>query len=518
VTRLPAPSGPKAARLVWEYLPIRITPDHFGFAYFDAGAAGITGPSSFEEWVQLSPYEDHVQTGERVDLFEDAGGTPNVDNPYLTGPMLRYDRGWPLEGHASWPEDANTFRFAGEQLRLFTGAPVWRGQFGNRIDLMTLSDDAGVGLHPWIDQYGARQAGPDPSFTLTGVGLPRIDGSIPGGGGFIPDNWYGQTVAPGNYDFHSELPYRVKGLPALASVNARFDTRLLDPNPPALQTLQFFSDGVVVDSIAFESARDAGLRYRLHGDDSLCATAVWMHDGFTASWTPLAVERIGDEFVVRFPPATDGEISVKLEARDAAGNVMQQVWEPAFVASPGAMPTVTALGANSEAGAARLSWSVAAPAGRALDLERREDAGAWSTIASVQVGADGAATYLDTAVLAGHTYRYRLTAFLGGLAQHSAEMRITVTAKVELALAGVRPNPTRGRDLVVDLALPSAAPAKLALYDIAGREVAASDVGRFGAGRHLLRMTLEENPRPGVYFLRLTQGSRTLTSRVCLLR
>jgi hypothetical protein len=44
------------------------------------------------------------------------------------------------------------------------------------------------------------------------------------------------------------------------------------------------------------------------------------------------------------------------------------------------------------------------------------------------------------------------------------------------------PNPARSQELTVQFVLPTAEPAKLELFDIAGRRLAEREVGQFGPG------------------------------------
>jgi hypothetical protein len=86
-----------------------------------------------------------------------------------------------------------------------------------------------------------------------------------------------------------------------------------------------------------------------------------------------------------------------------------------------------------------------------------------------------------------------------------------------LALAGARPNPARG-DLVVAFTLPDAGGGRLEVVDVAGRRVLARSLAGFAAGNHLLRLDTGERLAPGIYLLRLSQGGRAVTSRVCVIR
>jgi len=83
----------------------------------------------------------------------------------------------------------------------------------------------------------------------------------------------------------------------------------------------------------------------------------------------------------------------------------------------------------------------------------------------------------------------------------------------ELALAPGS-NPVSARALVVDVALPSAAPARLEMFDVMGRVVVARDLGALGVGRHAVDLGAEHHVAPGVYLVRLTQGGDRRITRL----
>ena len=85
------------------------------------------------------------------------------------------------------------------------------------------------------------------------------------------------------------------------------------------------------------------------------------------------------------------------------------------------------------------------------------------------------------------------------------------------ALEPVRPNPTSGRRLIASFALPVAETARLELIDVAGRRVAARDVGALGAGVHSLDLAEGARIRPGLYFMRLSQGANEQVRRVTVI-
>jgi hypothetical protein len=79
-----------------------------------------------------------------------------------------------------------------------------------------------------------------------------------------------------------------------------------------------------------------------------------------------------------------------------------------------------------------------------------------------------------------------------------------------LALARVSPNPTRGR-FSVSTSLPDSRPARLELFDLAGRSILAREMS--GAGRH--DVTIEGTAlAPGIHWLRLTHPAGVRTARL----
>jgi len=90
-------------------------------------------------------------------------------------------------------------------------------------------------------------------------------------------------------------------------------------------------------------------------------------------------------------------------------------------------------------------------------------------------------------------------------------------ASPRITLRGARPNPTFA-GLSAAFTLPDAASARLELSDLAGRRLLARDVGALGAGEHVVDLSGGRRLAPGVYLLRLTRGSESLTVRAVVLR
>src|SRR5204862_8352092 len=118
-------------------------------------------------------------------------------------------------------------------------------------------------------------------------------------------------------------------------------------------------------------------------------------------------------------------------------------------------------------------------------------------------------------VIAGGRYGYRLGVYSPGAEQFVGEVWVDAMAGLSLALSGGRAA-TSGGGLDVSFSLPVAAPASLELLDVAGRALERVEVGSLGAGSHLARVGQRTNVRQGLYFVRLTQAGRSVTSKASL--
>lgn len=173
--------------------------------------------------------------------------------------------------------------------------------------------------------------------------------------------------------------------------------------------------------------------------------------------------------------------------------------------------SVSLVSAEATPAEARLVWAVSGA--RSASVERRGDAAAWEARATLEADGEGRIEFTDTAVVPGTAYEYRL-AFADGT--HGGLATVEVPLAFALALEGARPNPARGV-LQVALTLPDGAPAQLALYDLSGRRIASREVGAHGPGRHVVRLD-DGALAPGLYWVTLTHGGRTLRARVAVVR
>jgi uncharacterized protein DUF5650 len=89
--------------------------------------------------------------------------------------------------------------------------------------------------------------------------------------------------------------------------------------------------------------------------------------------------------------------------------------------------------------------------------------------------------------------------------------------ELAFALEGVHPNPASGSGLYVAFALPTPAPARLELLDVSGRRVLTRKVNSLGRGRHRVNLAEGRRVAPGVYWVRLTQGTNRQATRLAVI-
>ena len=87
----------------------------------------------------------------------------------------------------------------------------------------------------------------------------------------------------------------------------------------------------------------------------------------------------------------------------------------------------------------------------------------------------------------------------------------------QFALRGVTPNPAQ-HELRVSFSLGDSRAAKLALFDVSGRQMETRRVDGMGPGWHTVTLGGRSNLPVGLYVIRLTQDGRSLTTRAALVR
>jgi len=92
-----------------------------------------------------------------------------------------------------------------------------------------------------------------------------------------------------------------------------------------------------------------------------------------------------------------------------------------------------------------------------------------------------------------------------------------VPIAASFALSRVEPNPSVG-ELRVSFSLLDDTPASLEVYDLTGRRLESQELGRLGAGAHIVSLGRGVRWPPGIYEVRLKQGSRSGFRKVAIVR
>jgi len=92
-----------------------------------------------------------------------------------------------------------------------------------------------------------------------------------------------------------------------------------------------------------------------------------------------------------------------------------------------------------------------------------------------------------------------------------------VPIAASFAWSRVEPNPSVG-ELRVSFSLLDDTPASLEVYDLTGRRLESQELGRLGAGAHIVSLGRGVRWPPGIYEVRLKQGSRSGFRKVAIVR
>ena len=172
------------------------------------------------------------------------------------------------------------------------------------------------------------------------------------------------------------------------------------------------------------------------------------------------------------------------------------------------------VGAEIVGGKPQMTWFSADGANERMDLYRRAVPGDFELVGALVADGTGMISYTDANAEPGHSYEYQIALTSGGVERRMG----TVWVDVPLTAAfGVRRIADSGRGpLQFSVTLSSPAPARLELVDVTGRKIASQDLSGLTAGEH--RVQLDASARPGVYWARLSQAGKLVSTKVALVR
>jgi len=169
-----------------------------------------------------------------------------------------------------------------------------------------------------------------------------------------------------------------------------------------------------------------------------------------------------------------------------------------------------------EADRVRLVWYVAGADLPVATVQRSRAGQGWRALLEVEADGSGLIVFEDRDVSPGESYGYRIALREAGAERIAGETWLATPAAV-FALHGVWPTPS-DRDLVVSFSLPDRRGGRIELFDVHGRRWMELPLDRLGPGRHDANLDPRGVAPPGIYWVRLTSGARSLTARAILLR
>ena len=181
----------------------------------------------------------------------------------------------------------------------------------------------------------------------------------------------------------------------------------------------------------------------------------------------------------------------------------------------------SAIESRYEGGCAHLAWHTSESAGIRFDVERSRTGEAYERIGEAFPDGVGRVAWSDCEWDGAPSHRYRLSWLEADERVHSAPVEVLAVPTGGIALSPPSPMPMNG---VADVAftLARSGHVRLALYDLAGREVARLLDDSRAAGTH--RLTWHARDRegralaPGAYVLTLRSGAEVRSQRVAVLR
>jgi len=261
--------------------------------------------------------------------------------------------------------------------------------------------------------------------------------------------------------------------------------------------VQWMAEGVLVCNAAPTQVQQA-----ITSDGAGGAIVVWADDRNVAF--DVFAQRVDGSGATLW---TAGGVTVCAEASDDG--------MPALVPDGSGGAVVTWAGFGGDLHAQRLDAS-GAPVWVTDGIAVTTAAGVQDSPVLVSDGGDGAIVAWHDKRAGEDIYAQRFDRYgvLGGV----APLGVPTAVPIALALEPVGPNPRHGATMFVRFALADASAASIELLDVAGRRIAIRDVGRLGAGRHVVALEEARDMAPGVYLLRLRQGADMRFARVVSLR
>ena len=173
---------------------------------------------------------------------------------------------------------------------------------------------------------------------------------------------------------------------------------------------------------------------------------------------------------------------------------------------------------ETNSGYARITWEIAPGSGELFPAYRAIDAGEWTLLKVLALTDSSRVVLEDPSAPLGAEVQYRLAIQAQGSIRFLAPVIVHVPADpVRLELTRAWPS-GNGQGIEIAFSLPRGPVAKVEVFDVMGRRVGELSLNQFAPGIRAARVPMGAHAASAIYFVRLSQGSRSSTRRVVFLR
>ena len=173
---------------------------------------------------------------------------------------------------------------------------------------------------------------------------------------------------------------------------------------------------------------------------------------------------------------------------------------------------------ETNSGYARITWEIAPGSGDLFPAYRANDAGEWNLLKVLALTDSSHVVLEDPSAPLGAEVQYRLAIEGQGSIRFLAPVIVNVPAdplRLELTRAWPSGN---GQGIEIAFSLPRGPAARVEVFDVMGRRVGELSLNQFAPGIRAARVPMGAHAASSIYFVRLSQGSRSSTRRVVFLR
>jgi hypothetical protein len=262
-------------------------------------------------------------------------------------------------------------------------------------------------------------------------------------------------------------------------------------------------DGVGGAYFVWNDSRNGG---HLYGSRLSPSGAI--HAGWAADGSPIGAEGTSTFAVPVLHPS--GDLIVSYRGLD---DIMA-----ARVMNDGVVPVLASVaGTTVSWDLVAIRWLVADGLHGDAVIERSLDGQPWTVVTRRSPDGSGSIRFEDPDVHPGQRLGYRLASGAGMEPILSSEVWIVVPEASVFAFGEIAPHPVADR-ATLSFALRGGLPARLELFAIDGRRVWEHEVASRAPGRHTVPFAATPTLPAGVYQVRLTEGTASVTRRLVLVR